>query len=118
MSSDERGGEESLAAARRFGPPAHVDPVANYDTLWRKQPQVPGFMQIARQIPGYAAQFSGRVPPEFTAQVELDVIEVACPCGETPRLRWNVPEPCPCGRVFVDLGGDVHVAYTQIDEAA
>jgi hypothetical protein len=94
-------------------PPWRVDPAADYDALWRKLPQVLGFMQFARVIPGYAAQFRGRVPPQFTAQISHDVLEVACPCGETPRLRVNVPVCCVCGRVFCDVGGVVRVAYTE-----
>jgi hypothetical protein len=36
------------AAEAGFRPPAHVDLAATYDALWRKQPQVPGFIQFAR----------------------------------------------------------------------
>jgi hypothetical protein len=94
-------------------PPWRVDPAADYDLLWRKVPHVPGFMQFARAIPGYVDHFPGRVPPEFTVQVEYDVTEVACPCGETPRLRRNIPMVCPCGRVFCDVAGEVRVGYVE-----
>jgi hypothetical protein len=98
------------AAEAGFRPPAHVDLAATYDALWRKQPQVPGFIQFARAIPGYAGQFDKRVPDDFTAKMELDAVDVACPCGETPRCRRNVPEECGCGRVFAYFAGTVHVA--------
>jgi hypothetical protein len=94
-------------------PPWRVDPAADYDLLWRKVPHVPGFMQFARAIPGYVDHFPGRVPPEFTVQVEYDVTEVACPCGETPRLRRNIPMVCPCGRVFFYFACEVRVGYVE-----
>lgn len=95
----------------RRPPPWRVDPAAGYDALWRKQPQVPGFMQFARAIPGYAAQFHGRVPEEFVVIVDRDLFAVKCPCGETPLLRRNIPEGCPCGRFYCEVGGAVRVAY-------
>lgn len=93
-------------------PPWRVDPAADYDALWRKVPKVPDFMVFARQFAGYAAQFHGRVPPEFIVQVEHDLMAVSCPCGETPLLRRNIPEECPCGRFYCEVGGVVRVAYT------
>lgn len=93
--------------------PARVDPAARYDTLWRKRPAVPGFIQWARALPGYAALFTKRVPDEFVAKVGVEEVDVACPCGETPRCRWNVPEECACGRLFAYFGSAVHVAYIQ-----
>lgn len=103
---------------QRRMPPAHVDPAASYDTQWRKLPAVPGFIQVARAIPGYAQRFHKRVPDEFVAKVTTDEVDVACPCGGTPRCRWNVPEECGCGRQFAYLAGSVRVAYVQpIDES-
>jgi hypothetical protein len=93
-------------------PPWRVDPAARYDALWRKQPQVPGFMQFARAIPGYAAQFHGRVPENFVVEVDHGLFAVKCPCEETPLLRRNIPQECPCGRVYCHVGGGVRVAYT------
>lgn len=93
--------------------PAWVDPVAEYDALWRKRPSALGFMQFCRALPGYAAQFHKVVPDEFFIQVATDAVEVACPCGETPRCRWNVPAVCACGRVFAYLAGAVHVARAE-----
>jgi hypothetical protein len=93
--------------------PAHVDLAASYDALWRKQPRVPGFIQFARSFPGYAALYTRRVPDQFVAMVSIDEVDVACPCGETPRCRWNVPEECACNRVFAYFAGTVWVAYVQ-----
>jgi hypothetical protein len=106
-------GPAQFATPWRFEPPSHVDHAAKYDALWRKQPHVLGFMQYARAIPGLAAQFQTRVPPEFTAQVDIDVLDIACPCGLTPRLARNEIGECACGRVFARCGGAVHVAYTD-----
>jgi hypothetical protein len=92
--------------------PWRVDPAADYDALWRKVPKVPDFMVFARAISGYAAQFHGRVPAEFTVRVDQDRIAVSCPCGETPLLRRDVPEECACGRFYCEVGGVVRVAYT------
>lgn len=91
--------------------PARPDPAAFYDALWRKQPVVPGFIQFARALPGYAALWTGRVPDEFIAKVSIDEVDIACPCGETPRCRWNVPEECACNRVFAYYGSTVWVTY-------
>lgn len=93
--------------------PARMDVAATYDALGRKQPQRLGFMQFARAIPGYAAQFAKRVPDQFVAQVDLGVLEVACPCGVTPGpcCAWMVPTPCECDRIYVNLGSAVLVGY-------
>jgi hypothetical protein len=92
--------------------PIARDPAATYDALDRKQPQRIGFMQLARAIPGYASQYTGRVPPEFYAQVSVEEVDIACPCGNTPRCYWMVPKRCNCDRFFVYTGGDVRVART------
>lgn len=88
-----------------------LDPAATYDLLERKQPQRLGFMQFARAIPGYAGLFTTEVPGEFVAQVGVDEVDVACPCGETPRVKWMTPTGCACERTFVNLGTSVRVAY-------
>lgn len=88
-----------------------LDPAADYDALSRKQPQRLGFMQLARAIPGYARAFAKSVPDNFYAQVSDGVVEVACPCGESPHCRlWAAPTACTCGRYFAYLGRDVRVA--------
>ena len=92
--------------------PVHFDPAASYDALGRKQPQRLGFMVMARAIPGFAAQFAGRVPDNMYAQMEDDVVEVLCVCKpeRPPRCHLMLPTPCVCGRWFVYTGGDVRVA--------
>jgi hypothetical protein len=84
------------------------------DLLGREQLHRFNFMHLARAIPGYAARFTGRVPPAFQAQVDFGVIEVSCPCGDgPPRCEWMVPTACSCGRVYVSTGRDVRVAYLE-----
>lgn len=91
-------------------PVVHHDPAASYDALDRKQPHRLGFMQFARAIPGYASQYTGRVPPAFYFQVSVEEVDVACPCGHVPRCYWMVPKECECDRFFVYTGRDVRVA--------
>ena len=71
--------------------PVVLDPAARYDYVGRKQPRRVDFVMWARSIPGYAGLFTGRVPGEFYIQVEPDVIEISCPCGETPRCEKMIP---------------------------
>lgn len=99
-----------MTAVDRREPPANRDPAATYDFLYRKQPQRFGFVQLARGIPGFAALFTGRVPGEFFAQVDDDVVEVSCPCGHQPRLERMAPTRCNCDRAFVYDGREVRVA--------
>jgi hypothetical protein len=87
------------------------DPAATYDLLERKQPHRLGFVHFARAIPGYLNQFTTEVPGDFVAQVSVDEVDVACPCGETPRVGWMTPTGCACERTFVNLGTSVRVAY-------
>lgn len=115
MSEADSSVEEGPERAQPFRPsddryPVSPDPAARYDYLGRKQPQRLGFMQFARAIPGYAAAFEKKVPDNFTAQVADGIVEVACPCGETPRLEWMIPAPCACERTFVNTGQTVRVA--------
>lgn len=91
--------------------PAHVDPAARYDKLWRKQPVRMGFIQFARVVPGLAALMAKRVPGDFWTQIDDGVWQVSCPCGKSPQLEWNVLHTCECNRVYVYLGGDVRVGY-------
>lgn len=85
------------------------DPAASYDALSRKQPHRLGFMAFARGIPGFAAQFTGRVPGEFLERIDGGV-RVKCPCGaETDVARFGLAM-CDCDRVFAFLDGEVLVA--------
>lgn len=95
---------------RELAWPAFTDAAATYDALGRKQPHRMGFVQLARAIPGFTNQFAGRVPAEFIATVDSDTVEIACPCGRTPRVTlWGLTE-CDCGRFFTYTGRDVRVA--------
>lgn len=91
--------------------PVNPDPAAGYDALGRKFPHRLHFMVFARQFPGFAAQFTKRVPDQFVAKVDRDAFDVACPCGHTPRLRELGLAECNCGRVFALTAGEVRVAY-------
>lgn len=90
--------------------PVRLDPAADYDVIGRKVPQRLGFMAFARGIPGYAARFDREVPGEFLALVNDGVLEVACPCGQTPRLTRMAPVVCACGRTFAHVGSKVVAA--------
>jgi hypothetical protein len=96
--------------------PVHVDPAADYDLLWRKQPVRLGFIQFARQLPPLAGLLARKVPGAAWMQVADGVVEVACPCGSTPRCEWNVPKPCECERIVLYFAGDVRVAYIPEEE--
>lgn len=90
--------------------PVRFDLAREYDALGRKLPTRIDWWMVARAIPGYAARFDREVPPEFVAQVADGVVDVACQCGETPRLpRWMVVV-CDCNREFVNLELRVKVA--------
>jgi hypothetical protein len=101
-------------------PPVNPDPAAVYDHLGRKQPARLNAVHFARVIPGYAALFSGHAPDNFVAQVDEDVVEVACVCkpDELPRCKRLVPTPCRCGRWFVYDGSSVRVAKLSSDPDA
>jgi hypothetical protein len=97
----------------RGQPPAHVDPAATYDLLWRKQPVRMGFMQMARATPAIAAAMATKIPGEFWAQVATGVVQVSCPCGKAPQVEWNLLRVCECNRVYVYIGGNVRVGYAE-----
>lgn len=66
-------------------------------------------------LPGFLAQFTGRVPDEFYS---LDRDEddddpmavIACPCGGTPSVPVGQIRGCDCERVFIYTGREVLVA--------
>jgi hypothetical protein len=93
-------------------PPANPDPAATYDALYRKLPRVLGFIDFCRVIGGFAPGFRTAVPDESVTRLGDGEVEIACPCGATPRLRWNGVVACACDRVFGYCGGPVFVAYT------
>jgi hypothetical protein len=90
--------------------PIHPDPAASYDTVGRRQLHRLNFVHYARVVPGLAAQFTGRVPDDFVARIDEDHVDIACPCGATPRCELLVPKPCACERTFVWDGKVVRVA--------
>lgn len=91
-----------------------------YDAAGIKQPVKINFLTVARFLPGLVAQFDRVVPDDFVALIEEGVVDVACPCGSTPRLVIGEVDDCQCGRVFTYTGARVLVARfsTPATEAA
>lgn len=94
-------------------PPVEVDATDQYDALFRKEPKrlFAGGLEMMRAIPGFAAQFTGRVPDEMMAKEDDDLV-VPCPCGSDVRIGINELVYCPgdCGRIFYSTGSTVRVA--------
>lgn len=67
-------------------------------------------LTFTRAIPGYIERFDKRVPPEMTALVDEDEVEVACPCGDSHRVVHRIPTSGACGRHFIYDGREVRVA--------
>lgn len=102
--------ERRRATSVQREPPAVRDPAADYDALGRKQPQRLGVMAFARGVPGFIGRFDRRVPAQFVAQSTAEHVEIACPCGATPRIARLSLAACACGRVFADCGREIRVA--------
>lgn len=76
-----------------------------------------GLSTFLQAIPGLAARFDKIVPPEFVVSVAEDELEIACPCGQTPRVRAGRLQSCDCNRWFLHDGRSVHVAKTSGTDA-
>lgn len=72
----------------------------------------------AVRIPGLVEQFESVVPAEFIAQVDVGVVEVACPCGEAPRVAVGQVAGCACGRFFLTDGRTVRSARYEPEDVA
>jgi hypothetical protein len=91
------------------------------DRLDRRIPHHMETVGWLRAVPGMINFFERRVPPEFWAAeadpMGVEVITIACRCGEEPVLRWRLRsysiEECPCGRFFMHDGRDVRVGYDR-----
>lgn len=69
-------------------------------------PSVPGLLAQFRQVPdGYVTGSGG-------------VAEVACPCGESPRMQPGEMTECGCGRFFVNAVEHVLVASAPKGQGA
>lgn len=90
-------------------PPVNLDPLATYDAQHRKQPHALRFLHYARSMPWLLAGFDRPVPDEFLFQADTGVLEVACPCGATPRVTPGQAVDCRCGRWFLSSGARVLV---------
>lgn len=104
-------------------PPPHFDPLAVYDTLFRKQPKnIFGAIEIFRSLPWMLRYFDRRVPDEFwmlEGEGTDSVAIVACPCGiePPPRVPFNRLTQCEgpdCGRMFFYDGKRVLVARPEV----
>lgn len=88
------------------------------DNIGRQQPTEFNLVWAFRAVPQMAEQFKRRVPDSFTAnEVEEDgtpVITVACPCGESPRVRLASIHECKCERFYLGLKSEVRVANSPV----
>lgn len=76
----------------------------------RSEPRRLDFGLMMQAVPGLAAQFVRKIPPEFWTVVGNELAEVACPCGVTPAARLGVPATCECARTYLYTGEHVRVA--------
>lgn len=52
------------------------------------------------------------IPGNYWTQVDFDMVEIACPCGEAPRCISWAPTFCACGRAYAHFDGDVRVYFS------
>lgn len=125
MSEGERADDPPRARERLLWPPPppwhegklEYDPVADYDSLDRKQLKKIGFIEVLRQNPYLLRMFSGRVPDSMVAIEDEDAV-VPCACRRAVvDVPFNVATPCPatCGRWFFWDHKQVRVGYEQAD---
>lgn len=53
-----------------------------------------------------------KIPGAYWTQVDDGTYEIACPCGQTPRLTDDGPTFCACGRAYAQLSGDMVVLFS------
>lgn len=86
-----------------------------------KEPRRVGVGLFARAAPCIAEAFSRKIPGEFWTQVDDQLVEIACPCGEVPRVAYDRIVSCDCSRSYLYDGREVRVANSpskDADEAA
>lgn len=76
----------------------------------QKEPTHVGVGLFARAVPVIAEAFSHKIPGEFWTQVADRVVDVACPCGEAPRVAYDRIATCNCSRSYLYDGREVRVA--------
>jgi hypothetical protein len=55
-----------------------------------------------------------RIPGSYWTQVDDGVVEIACPCGQTPACVGNAPQFCVCDRAYIRVGPDVFVLFSPV----
>jgi hypothetical protein len=55
-----------------------------------------------------------KIPGAYWTQVDEGTYEIACPCGETPRISESAPIFCACERAYAQLSGDIVVLFSPI----
>jgi hypothetical protein len=98
--------------------PKNLEAVKPYtDRLDRQYPHALNPLVLLQTVVGPHKIPVDTVPPEFWAQQADDdgftVADVACPCGEQPRVDACGMEVCACGRCFFFTGEDVTVINSQ-----
>lgn len=73
---------------------------------------------LARGAPVVAEALARKIPPEFWTLIEDRRVDVACPCGETPRVAYDGITKCGCERVYVYDGQAVRVANSPTEASA
>jgi hypothetical protein len=76
----------------------------------RSEPRRLDFALMMQAVPGLAAQYKRKIPAEFWSVAAQELVDVACPCGETPAARLGVPKECACERFYLYTGESVRVA--------
>lgn len=82
-----------------------------------KEPVKVGVGFFARAVPVIAEAFGRKIPAQFWTLVETELVEVACPCGETPRVPFDRITTCDCSRSYLYDGQAVRVANSPAASA-
>lgn len=81
-----------------------------YRWMDAKPPRRMNLRAWLENVPGLPARFSKRVPAEMFMQVADQVVEVACPCGESHQVGFESLVLAKCGRGFIWDGQNVFVS--------
>lgn len=109
--------EDPQGEARVQIRPSNFEAVKPYtDLLDRKYPHTLNPFLLLR-LAVQQGMVVDTVPPEFWSQEVNDegftVADVACPCGESPRVEVLSMALCPCERTFFFSGEAVTVVNSQ-----
>lgn len=83
----------------------------------RRPLRKPSLVTYIRGCPNLASLLGGatKIPGAYWTQVDDGVVEVACPCGETPACTGDAPTFCSCVRAYVRVGPDVLVLFSPVE---